>query len=52
MTNEEAKVKVILQLVVYRQSGRLGVKPLETHHIFQLNTCGNSLYVTLSLTEE
>jgi hypothetical protein len=31
MPKVKAKVKVTLQLAVYRQSVRLGVKPLETH---------------------
>jgi hypothetical protein len=46
------KVKVTLRLAVYRQSVRLGVKPLETHDqiSFQLSLCGNSPYVTSSLT--
>jgi hypothetical protein len=49
----EVKVRVTLRLAVYRQSVRLGVKPLETHDqtfFFQLNSCGNSSYVTSSLT--
>jgi hypothetical protein len=52
MTN--SKVKVTLQLAVYRQSVRLGVKPLETHDqtFFQLNSCGNSPYVTSSPRED
>jgi hypothetical protein len=46
------KVKVTLRLAVYRQSVRLGVKPFEIHDqtFFQLNSCGNSPYVTSSLT--
>jgi hypothetical protein len=39
-------------LAVYRQSDRLGVKPLQTHcqnFIYQLNTCGHGPYVTSSL---
>jgi hypothetical protein len=47
------KVKVTLRLAVYHRSVRLGVKPLETHYqrfYFQLNTCGNSTYVTSSVT--
>jgi hypothetical protein len=47
------KVRVTLQLAVYRQSVRLGVKPLECHYqrfFFQLNPCGNSPYVTSCLT--
>jgi hypothetical protein len=42
----KVKVKVTLRLAVYRQSVRLGVKPLETHDqifFFPLNSCGNSL---------
>jgi hypothetical protein len=47
------RVRVTLRLSVYRQSVRLGDKPLETtttNFIFQLNTCGYSPYVTSSLT--
>jgi hypothetical protein len=49
---QKVKVKVTLRLAVYRQSVRLGVKPLENydHIFFQLNSCGNSPYVTSSLT--
>jgi hypothetical protein len=49
----QVKVKVTLRLAVYRQSFRLGVKPLETRdqRFFQLNPCGNSPYVTSSLTK-
>jgi hypothetical protein len=45
-------VKVTLRLAVYRQPVRLGVKPLETNDqiFFQLNSCGNSPYVTSSPT--
>jgi hypothetical protein len=46
-------VKVTLRLMVYCQSVRLGVRPLETHDqrfFFQLNSCCNSPYVTSSLT--
>jgi hypothetical protein len=41
-----------LWLEVYHQSVSLRVKPLETHNqrFFQLNSYGNSLYVTSSLT--
>jgi hypothetical protein len=48
------KVKVTFRLAVYRQSVRLGVKPLETHdqRFFQLNSCGNSPYVTSLLTRK
>jgi hypothetical protein len=48
----KVKVKVTLRLAVYRQSVRLGVKPLETHDqtFFLLSSCGNSPYVTSSLT--
>jgi hypothetical protein len=38
---------------VYRQSVRLDVKPLETHDqrfLFSMSPCGNSPYVTSSLT--
>jgi hypothetical protein len=43
-----------LRLAVYRQSVRLGDKPLQIHdqYFFQLNTCGYSPYVTSSLTRE
>jgi hypothetical protein len=47
------RVRVTLRLAVYRQSVRLGDKPLETHDqrlFFQLNPCGQSAYVTSSLT--
>jgi hypothetical protein len=47
-------VRVTLRQAVYRQSARLGVKPFETHDqrslLFQLSPCGNSPYVTSSLT--
>jgi hypothetical protein len=49
----KVKVRVTLRLAVYRQSVRLGVKPLwdpPPEFFFQLNSCGNSLYVTSSLT--
>jgi hypothetical protein len=52
-TEPLVKVKVTLRLAVYRESFRLGVKHLETHDqtfFFQLNSCGNSPYVTSSLT--
>jgi hypothetical protein len=42
-----------LRLAVYRQSVRLGAKPLETHgqhFFFQLNTYGYSPYVASCLT--
>jgi hypothetical protein len=45
------RVRVTLRLAVYRQSVRLGAKPLETHSqifVFQLNTCGHNPYVTSS----
>jgi hypothetical protein len=40
----EIKVRITLQLAVYRQSVRLSAKPLETHdkNFFQLNPCGHS----------
>jgi hypothetical protein len=47
------RVRVTLQLTVYRQSVRLGAEPLETHdqHFFlQMNTRIYSPYVTTSLT--
>jgi hypothetical protein len=54
LASVEVKAKVTLRLAVYRQSVRLGVKPLETHDqrsfFFRLNPCGNSPYVTFSLT--
>jgi hypothetical protein len=45
--------RVTLRPAVYSQSVRLGNKPLETHdqHLFQLNTCGYSPYVTSSMTK-
>jgi hypothetical protein len=45
------KVRVTLQLAVYRQSIHLGDKSLETHdqYFFRLNIFGHSLYVTSSL---
>jgi hypothetical protein len=46
-------VRVTLRLAFYRQSARLGDKPLEfttSNLIFQLNTCGYNPYVTPSLT--
>jgi hypothetical protein len=45
-------VRVTLRLADYRQSVRLGAKPLETTNsiFFQLNTCGYRPYVTSSLT--
>jgi hypothetical protein len=48
------RVRVTLRLAVYRQSLRLGAKPLETEgqNFFQLNTCGHSPYVTSSMTRE
>jgi hypothetical protein len=48
----KVKVRVTLWLVVYHQSVHLGIKPLETHDeffFFQLNSYGNSPYVTSSL---
>jgi hypothetical protein len=46
-TRCNSRVRVTLRLAVYRQSVRLGAKPLETHGqiSFQLNACGNSPYV-------
>jgi hypothetical protein len=49
----KVKIKVTLRLAVYSQSVRLGVKPLKTRYkifFFRLNSCGNSPYVTSSLT--
>jgi hypothetical protein len=49
----KVKVKITLRLAVYRQSVRLDVKYLETHDLrffFQLSPCGNTPYVTSSLT--
>jgi hypothetical protein len=49
----KVRVRVTLRLAVYRQSVRLGVKPLETHDqtfFFQLDPCGDSPYVTSSLS--
>jgi hypothetical protein len=50
----KVKIKETLRLAVYRQSIRLGSRPLETHDqiSFQLNTCGNSPYVSSSLTSQ
>jgi hypothetical protein len=46
------RVRVTLRLAVYRQSVRLGTKPLETHnqYFFQLKTYECNPYVTSSLT--
>jgi hypothetical protein len=47
------RVRVTLQLAVYRQSVHLGAETLEAHdQIFfpQMNTCGHSPYITSSLT--
>jgi hypothetical protein len=54
-TNSNVNVKVIeaLRLEVYRQSFRLGVKPLRhprQDFFYQLNPCGNRTYVTSTLT--
>jgi hypothetical protein len=41
------------RLAIYRQAVRLDARPLETHNqrfVFKLNSCGNSAYVTSSLT--
>jgi hypothetical protein len=51
----KVEVKVTLRLSVYRQSVRLSVKRLETHDqrsffLFELNNCGNTPYITSSLT--
>jgi hypothetical protein len=48
----ESESEFLYDWRVYRQSVRLGPKPLETHdhHFFQLNSCGYSPYVTHSLT--
>jgi hypothetical protein len=42
------RLRVTLRLTVYRQSVRLGAKPLESHdqRCFQLNNCGYNPYVT------
>jgi hypothetical protein len=44
--------KVTLRLAVYRQSVRLGAKPLEIYYkiFFQLNLCVHRPYETSSLT--
>jgi hypothetical protein len=45
--------RLTLRLAVYRQSVRLGAKPLETHgqnFSSQFNTCSHSPYITSSLT--
>jgi hypothetical protein len=48
------KVRVTLRQAVYRQWVHLGIRPVETHDqrifFFQLNSCGNSPYVTSCLT--
>jgi hypothetical protein len=46
------RIRITLRLAIYRQSVRLGVKPLRptTRDFFQLHSCGNSPYVTSSLT--
>jgi hypothetical protein len=52
-TKFRVRVRVTLQLAVYRQSLRLGDKPLRlttSNFVFQLNTCFHSPYVTSSLT--
>jgi hypothetical protein len=48
---QRVRVRVTLRLAIYRQSVRLGDKPLKTHdqHFFQLNACGHSPYETSSL---
>jgi hypothetical protein len=50
------RVRVTLRLAVYRQSVRLGAEPVETHaqNLFfsQMNTCGDSPYITSSPTRE
>jgi hypothetical protein len=53
LNSESVRVRVTLRLEVYRQSVRLGDKPLTptiSNFIFQLNTCGNSPYVISSQT--
>jgi hypothetical protein len=47
-------IRVTLRMAVNRQSVHRGVKPLETHDqtFFQVNSCGNSPYVTSSLTRK
>jgi hypothetical protein len=51
-TSTRISIRVTLRMVVYRQSVRLGAKPLDTHDqwFFQLNPCGHSPYATSSLT--
>jgi hypothetical protein len=47
------RVRITLQLAVYRKSVRLGAEPLETDgqkFFSQLNTCGHSPYITSFLT--
>jgi hypothetical protein len=49
----KGKSELSLRPGVYHKSVRLGVKPLETHEqeiFLQLNHCGNSPYITSSLT--
>jgi hypothetical protein len=52
-TSNYNTLNITLRLGVYCQSVRLGTEPLETHDqsVFsQLNTCGDSPFVTSSLT--
>jgi hypothetical protein len=54
LLSQSQRVRVTLQLAVYRQSVRLGDKTLRlttSNFIFQLNTCSYSLYVIFSLTK-
>jgi hypothetical protein len=47
------RVRVTLRLAVYCQSVRLGAEPLDIHSQIcfpQLNSCGQSPYITSSLT--
>jgi hypothetical protein len=51
--SESQRVRVTLRLAVYRQSVRLGDKPLRpttSIFIFQLNSCDYSPYVTSCMT--
>jgi hypothetical protein len=45
----------VVELAIYRQSVRLGVKPLETqdqHFFFQMNPCGYNPYITILWRED
>jgi hypothetical protein len=48
LSQNKVKVKITLSLAAYRQSIRLGVKPLETHDqiFFKLSPCSNRLPIS------